>query len=180
MKKIGENKVLFQEICHYFGLMKNKNGWLYEDTCDVEVVVNIKDLWWRMYDQNHIMNKQLPVHFGRELVAGYKGKSIKWAEYAASTNLYREQVRSTKAANLENKRKENISLAVGRSGPPRRLSLHFTASSALEESKPIMSMVDPKGYTHPMSMKLEGAPSLQIPPKSRKCLPSTSSCVLPD
>ena len=44
VKKIGEDKLSFQEICHYFGPMKNKNGFLYKDFYDVEMIAEIKDL----------------------------------------------------------------------------------------------------------------------------------------
>ena len=63
VKKIGEDNVLFGDICHFFGPMKNKNGWLYEDICDVEVIAEIKDLWYRVYGQDQIVNKQHPVYF---------------------------------------------------------------------------------------------------------------------
>ena len=65
VKKIGEDNVSFEDICHFFGPMKNKNGWLYKDVCAAEVIAEIKDLWWRVYEQDQIVNKQLLVHFAR-------------------------------------------------------------------------------------------------------------------
>jgi hypothetical protein len=97
--KLTEVDVTQKEISSFFGPKSGKNGWKYASYTTPEAAQSILSLYRRIYLTARIPNNELTLQFARGLVLQSRGAQVDWANFAASTEARRAQIRSTKLAN---------------------------------------------------------------------------------
>ena len=82
-------------VVKFFGPKASKSGWKYARYTTPEEASAIHALWTRVYDDNHMPNKEISLQFARGLIL-QQTQPVNWAEFAVRRQRYREQVRESK------------------------------------------------------------------------------------
>jgi hypothetical protein len=99
VEKISDSEVTQSDICSYFGPKFSKSGWKYLEHVTPSEAAFIQDLYYRVYGETNIPNKELTQGFAKGLVLQSRGDKVNWAEFAVCRLKYRKGVRAVKASN---------------------------------------------------------------------------------